>query len=135
MRGSAGGIEGHHFVGLARTAKADLQAPLEHLVEHRDVLGHAQRVPERQDDDRGAEPNTGGAAAQIGREQEGVRQVVPPVRSKVVLGEPERVETGFLAEAGLFPRIVDQSLIAEREARVFECGVEDESHNGALPAV
>ena len=127
------GVEGHHLVGLARAPESYLQAAPQHLVEQRDVLRHAQGVPEREDHHRGAEADARGAAAQIRRDQERIRQIVPPVRPEVVLGEPERVEARLLAEQGLLPGVVEKLRVALRESRILEGGVEDESHYGVLP--
>ena len=127
------GVEGHHLVGLARAAEAYLQAASQHLVEQRDVLGHAQGVPEREDDHRGTEADARGAAAQIRRDQERIRQIVPPVRPEMVLGEPERVEAGLLAEQDLLAGVVEKLRVALREPRILEGGVEDESHGRVLP--
>ena len=127
------GVEGHHLVGLARAAEAYLQAALQHLVEQRDVLRHAQGVPEREDHHRGAEADSRGAAAQVRRDQERIRQIVPPVRPEMVFGEPERVESRLLAEPDLFAGIVEKLRVALRESRILEGGVEDESHYGVLP--
>ena len=117
---------------LARP-KTYLQAAPQHLVEQRDILGHAQGVPEREDHHRGTEADARGAAAQIRRDQERIRQVVPPVRPEMVLGEPECVEARLLAEQGLLAGVVEKLRVAEREPRILEGGVEDESHNGVLP--
>jgi hypothetical protein len=103
--------------GLADRLPAVLEAPAEHLelarpvaaadaedqpavrreLRHRGVLGELDRVVERREHDRGAEPDPLRARAHRAREDE--RRRVVAVRGAVVLAEPHAIEAEPSAQA------------------------------------
>ena len=122
------GVEGHHLVGLARAPETDLQPPLQQLVEQRDVLRHPQGVPERQHHHRGAQTEARGAAAEIRATRKGLGRLSLPLAPKWCSASQKASNPSLIAERRLLAQIVEQAIVAEREVRVLERAVEDESH-------
>ena len=78
-------------------ADADLDAAAAEGVDDRDVLGQPDRVLQRQDRDRGAEPDPRGAGRRVGEERPRRRQAAAAVRH-VVLGDPADVEAELVGD-------------------------------------
>jgi hypothetical protein len=75
---------------VATRADPQLDASAADQVDYRRVLGNPQRVLERQDDDRGTEPNSARAGSDRGEEDERRRQV-SAFGAHVVVGDPHAV--------------------------------------------
>jgi hypothetical protein len=130
--GAAGPLGDRHAEQLelalaVAEAEADLEPAAAQLVEHGDVLGEAQRVLERAEQDRGADPHRRRPLRDRGQHREDRRQVA--VAGDVVLGEPDRLV------AELFrPRDLVEVLAVERvpgpvpAGRVAEVVPDPESH-------
>ena len=79
---------------------ADFQAAAAHQVEHRGILGDADRQLQRQRDDAGAEADARGPRRGLRQEHEGRRQAAF-VFVEMVLGDPGRVEAAALGMGDL----------------------------------
>ena len=106
-------VEGLHAV--VAPSHAELQAPAAELIQERHVFGEAHRVPER--DRRGSEPDAerSGACRDVRRHHQRIGQVGAPVVAEVVLGEPEAVEAGGVAEQRHLAHLRDDLLVGTLE--------------------
>ena len=78
-------------------ADAEFDPPLAEGVDDRDVLGQSQRVLQRQDRDRGGQPDPLGARGGVGQERPRRGQPAAAERH-VVLGHPSHVETQLVGD-------------------------------------
>ena len=87
---------------LGRTqaaAEAHVEAPIGKVVEHRCLLCHEQRVPERQDVDHTAEADAAGGPRRGGNQQIGRRH--GRRRLKMMLEEPDLIDPDAFGELDL----------------------------------
>ena len=91
-------IEVQALEAVVSSSHAELKAPVTELVQKRDVLGEPQRMPERDDRRREPNPDPLSASRQIGGHEQWIGQHLTTPDAEVVLGEPEVVESGLLAE-------------------------------------
>jgi hypothetical protein len=87
------------FVGLVAGADAQHQAPVRQRVCGRDLGQQPRRVIERQDDDRGAEPDLLGDRGTVGDQHQGRR--AKAVIGEMMLGEPGNRVAELVREPGL----------------------------------
>src|SRR2546428_44904 len=75
---------------------AELKAAAGQMIQHGNVLGEAQRMPEG--DDRGAKSDTDtlGARGEVGGHEERVTHQLPAPYAEMMLGQPDHVEPGVI---------------------------------------
>ena len=83
--------EGQEGLGRGAGAEAEFEPPARQQIEHRGILGDADRVLHRQDDDAGAEPDPRRARGDEAEERQR-RGQSPFVAVEMVLGDPGAVE-------------------------------------------
>ena len=114
-------------------ANAEINAPAGHIVQHRDVLRDAQRMPIWQDD--GAETNTKPLTVvrQVCANKDGVwRRVHEAVVGEVMLRQPDRREVGLVGQTGLVAHHL-QNLIPGYGLSTIERSIEVEAHPWRAP--
>jgi len=82
------------------------------MIEHRDILGDAQRILRRQHDAELADAEPLGLHRDVQVEQDGIVRELKAFDVKVMLGETDRIVAEVVGEARL-PREVVQHLIVE----------------------
>ena len=102
--------EGRKCRGRAARADAELEPPARQGVEHRSILGHAQRLLHGQRHDAGAEADARRAGRHVAQEHEGRGQAAL-VAVEMMLRHPGRVEAVTLG--------VDDLVRPEAEARAW----------------
>jgi hypothetical protein len=106
--------------GLIAAADAEVHAAVRHEVEQGEVLGHAQRVVERQHDDPGAQAHAPGLQRE-GRQRER-RGGAVAVLGEVVLGRPHRVEAVGLGRPHQRELLVDDVPLGAARGILEEAG-------------
>src|SRR5205823_14015721 len=94
---------------VAATDPAD-EAPVGQVIEDRDLLGQAQRLPDRQHERGCCDPQAPGALGDLERLQEGRRR--HPVIREVVLGHQDEVVTHLFGVLDLLEALFEQALPA-----------------------
>jgi hypothetical protein len=122
--------EGAEVVGLVADADAEDHAPLGHQIQRDDVLGHADRVMQRQQDDRGAHAQPLRARGYRGGDDQ--RRGQEAVVVLVVLAEEAGVEAARLGELGLGDRLVDGPIEVLALGGIRDRAVESEFHPYSL---
>ena len=90
-------VVGKQPVSIATSPHAEFQPAAAQHVEHGGVLGHPDRVLERQRDDRGAKPDPLGLRGHPRQEHQRRRQAAF-LHVEVMLGHPSDVVTEALGE-------------------------------------
>ena len=93
----------------------EFQAPAAELIQERHVFGEAHRVPERYRRGSESDAERSGARRDIGGHHQRIGQVGAPVVAEVVLGEPEAVEAGGVAEQRHLAHLRDDLLVGALE--------------------
>ncbi len=115
---------------LVAAAEPEVDAAVAHEIEQREVLGHADRIVERQHDDAGPEPDAARARCHRGQRDLGRRQVA--VLAEVVLRRLDRVEAQILGGIHQLELLLDD-LVLRPPRRILEQVQHSQSHR-ALPA-
>jgi hypothetical protein len=110
-----GGLDAEAGVLVAQVSRADaeVEASVRQDVDHRVVLGRPQRVIERQDDHPG--PETDPARALRCRRHPHGRARDGAVLVKVMLGDPEGVESEGIGRFGLFEELAVEAIHRARQ--------------------
>ena len=98
------------------------------MVEQRDILGRAQRMPEGDDRRREADPDALRARRKVHRGHQRIGQQLAPPHAEMVLRHPEHVEIRLVADRRQLAQLVEQVGVVALPGQVVQIMKQAESH-------
>ncbi len=97
---------------LVAAGEAGIDAALGQMVEHRQLLGGAHRIPRRQHEPERRELDALGARGEVGIEQQRRHRRLVALGMEMMLGGGHHVEAGIVGEHGELADLVEHLLVA-----------------------
>ena len=122
------GIEVARLEPVIAPAEPDLDAPAGQLVEQRDILGRAQRVPERDDCSSEADPDALRPCREVHRGHHRIGQQFAPPDAEMVFRHPQHVEVRLVADRCQLAQLVEQVAVIALLGQVVQIMKQAELH-------